>query len=78
MSIEPLTVDEVTITEVINKELNCTTDIVVEFPEYWNLKPVSFTEVGLYNAKGDLKENTNGVTPITTIEFFGKLQKRYE
>ena len=78
MSIELNNQNEITITEVIDKEHNLTTDIVVEFPEYMNLKPISFAEVGLGNAKGNLKESKEGTCPITTIDFLGKLQKRYE
>ena len=72
-------IDNITIYEVINCKDpdHCfTEDIVVEFSKDSVYKTISFMDVGLINAKPDLRGYNNPID-IVSIDFYGKLQRKY-
>lgn len=56
------------------KEHGYVTDIVVSFPEeLGGGKEISFMDVGLINAKPDVRQLEGEKFPTVAVEFYGKL-----
>lgn len=53
-------------------------DIIVESPSYSKQEPISFLDVGLYNAINIKDITTDPSIPICSIEFYGKIEHVFE
>ena len=76
--ISAVDVDEVKIYEIVNTagEENYTEDFIVVLPEHYKIKPISFSEVGLINARPGAKCYTDPCC-VTEIEMYGKLERKF-
>lgn len=73
------TENEPTITCIINRDSDVTEDIIVEFPEGIDRKPISFMETGLLNADPNVIGYTDYDSGLhkTMISFFGVHKRKY-
>ena len=70
--------DKIKIRKILfNKEVDdLVKDIIIEFPEKYGIKPISFMETGLINASPEniqYTEDSTDRTPKVQINFYGKL-----
>lgn len=68
-------VENIKITEVLYKETGFTKDIIMEFPDDYEIPRISFIEAGLINAKPEVTDYEADGFPKVTIDFYGKLEK---
>ena len=73
-------IDDIIITQVVSTEEDYTKDIIITFPEKYGIKPISFMDIGLINAKPDIIGYTNAKHEINQvlITFYGKHQYKFE
>ena len=77
--LEAQDIDDIKIIEVINTKEDYTEDIIIELPEKYGIKPISFMETGLINAVPEVIGYTDNKIQIPKVlmSFYGKFEHKF-